>query len=72
MLSALTRKHSLPKEKTKKREEEQLAKIKENCYLFKDSSMNNNINNIYFCLPETYFVAVLNYVSNSIVKSHHL
>ena len=30
--------------------------------------MNNNINNIYFCLPETYFVAVLNYVSNSIVK----
>lgn len=44
------------------------AKILENCYLYKTNSMSPDINNIYFCLPETYFVSVLSSETNNILK----
>lgn len=45
------------------------AKIKENCYLFKTSDVtNSSYSNMFFILPETYFVVVLTEVNSMITK----
>lgn len=44
------------------------AKILENCLLFKTSSMSTDISNVYFCLPQTYFVSILSNISENIIK----
>lgn len=44
------------------------AKVASNCYLFKDSSLTENIDNIYFVIPETYFVTIIETVSDKAYK----
>lgn len=45
------------------------AKAKENCYLFKTSDVSSlNANNIYFCVPKTYFVTILAETNSAVFK----
>ena len=44
------------------------AKASTGCILYKSEDMNNDINNIYFVVPETYFVSVLEVVSDACMK----
>ena len=45
------------------------AKAKENCFLFKTSDVtNSNYNNVFFIVPKTYFVTVLNRINSYILK----
>lgn len=44
------------------------AKILEDCFLYKNNNMSTDINNIYFCLPKTYFVTILSKINDDIVK----
>jgi len=45
------------------------AKVKENCYLFKTSDISDaSYRNVYFIVPETYFVTILNEINSMIVK----
>lgn len=45
------------------------AKAKENCYLFKTSDVSSlNVSNVYFLIPETYFVTILFEMNSSVYK----
>ncbi len=44
------------------------AKASAGCVLYKSDDLNNNINNIYFVIPETYFVSVLEVVSDACMR----
>lgn len=44
------------------------AKATANCTLYKTQSMNNDVSNIYFIVPETYFVIILDKVSDDCYK----
>lgn len=44
------------------------AKATANCTLYKTQSMNNDVTNIYFIVPETYFVIILDKVSEECYK----
>ena len=44
------------------------AKVAPNCSLFKDSSLTENIDNILFVIPETYFVTIIETVSENAYK----
>lgn len=44
------------------------AKVSSNCVLYKNQDMNESLDNIYFVIPETYFVSVINFVSDSCMK----
>lgn len=44
------------------------AKASTLCTLYKSSSLNNEIENIYFVIPETYFVTILEMVSDDCMK----
>lgn len=48
------------------------AKANENCILYKTNSMSNDINNIYFYIPPTYFVAILSNFNNEIYRVQYL
>ena len=52
--------NQLPIKKTEaKAELSTYAKALSNCVLYKTSSLNNEIDNIYFIVPETYFVIII-------------
>ncbi len=53
---------------TAKSETTTYAKAGANCTLYKSQNMNNNSSNIYFIVPETYFVIVLDEISESCTK----
>lgn len=44
------------------------AKASSNCTLYKTQTMSNDIPNIYFIIPETYFVIILDKVSDECYK----
>ena len=44
------------------------AKATANCTLYKTQSMNNEMSNVYFIVPETYFVIILDKVSDDCYK----
>ncbi len=44
------------------------AKASTGCVLHKTQDLNNQLNNIYFVVPETYFVSVLEIVSDTCMK----
>lgn len=45
------------------------AKVKENCYLFKTSDVtDSSYNNVWFFIPETYFVTILSEVDSMITR----
>ena len=44
------------------------AKVKNECILFKTSTLNNEINNVFFIIPETYFVMIIDTVSDTCYK----
>lgn len=45
------------------------AKVKNNCYFFKTSDITDTThNNVFFIIPETYFVIVLDNINLSIIK----
>ena len=44
------------------------AKILPNCYLYKTSSLDQDIKNIYFILPETYFVSVIKIINENVYQ----
>lgn len=45
------------------------AKAKENCFLFKTSDVSSVVcSNVYFCVPESYFVTILAEQSSSVFK----
>lgn len=44
------------------------AKALTNCTLYKTSTLNENLDNIYFIIPETYFVTILESVSTDCFK----
>jgi len=44
------------------------AKARVNCILYKSQNMNNIPSNIYFIVPETYFVIVLDKISENCIK----
>lgn len=45
------------------------AKAKKNCYLFKTSDVSSlNVSNVYFSVPETYFVTILSEINSSVYK----
>ncbi len=44
------------------------AKVLADCVLFKSSTLNYDLENVYFIIPETYFVTVLDKVSDSCCK----
>lgn len=44
------------------------AKALENCVLYKSQTLDDDLNNIYFIVPETYFVVVLSNVDDLICK----
>ncbi len=45
------------------------AKAKENCFLFKTSDVSSvACSNVYFCVPESYFVTILSEQSSSVFK----
>ena len=45
------------------------AKAKENCFLFKTTDISSlNYSNIFFCVPETYFVTILQEINSAIYK----
>lgn len=48
------------------------AKVGENCILYKTNSMSNDISNIYFYIPPTYFVAILSNFNNEIYRVQYL
>lgn len=44
------------------------AKAGKDCALYKDQSLSDNIGNIYFYIPETYFVSIISKVSDNAYK----
>lgn len=44
------------------------AKALSNCYLYKTSSMSDDLENIYFIVPETYFVLVNEIISDDCIS----
>lgn len=44
------------------------AKVSSGCVLYKNQDMNNSFENIYFVIPETYFVSVVEVVSEKCFK----
>ncbi len=44
------------------------AKALIGCVLYKNSNLSDDLHNIYFIIPETYFVTVLESVSDSVLK----
>ena len=45
------------------------AKAKDNCYLFRSSDVtNSNYGNVFFMVPKTYFVTILNKINSYIYK----
>lgn len=49
--------------------QKKFAKAKENCFLFKTSdTTSSNFKNVFFCVPESYFVTILSEQSSSVFK----
>lgn len=49
--------------------QKRFAKAKENCFLFKTSdTTSSNFKNVFFCVPESYFVTILSEPSSSVFK----
>ena len=44
------------------------AKALSGCLLYKDESLESTLDNVYFVVPETYFVSVIEVVSNNCLK----
>lgn len=45
------------------------AKAKQNCFLFKTTDISSSVySNVYFCVPESYFVTILQEVSSAVLK----
>ena len=44
------------------------AKVSSDCVLYKNADLNESIDNIYFVVPETYFVTVIETVSDTCMK----
>lgn len=44
------------------------AKVSADCALYKTQSMNNNIANVYFYVPSTYFVSIISKINDIIYK----
>ena len=44
------------------------AKASSNCVLYKTEDMSDNLDNIYFVIPETYFVTVLDVVTDNCMR----
>lgn len=47
------------------------AKAASNCVLYKSSGLETNLSNIYFVIPETYFMTVLEIVSDKCMKVNY-
>lgn len=56
-------------ENTQQVSQKKFAKAKENCFLFKTSdTTSSSYSNIFFCVPESYFVTILSEPSSSVFK----